>query len=125
MYDVAVIGLGAMGAASAWQLASKGADIIAFDQFAPPHREGSSHGDTRIIRVAYFEHPLYVPLVRRAWLLWQELELATGISLLQRTGGLMIGELEATLVGGSLRSAEEHLVPHQVYTAQELGERFP
>ena len=65
-FDVAIIGLGAMGSAVSWRLARQGARIAAFDRLAPPHTAGSSHGRTRIIREAYYEHPLYVPLVRRA-----------------------------------------------------------
>ena len=68
MYDVAVIGLGAMGSATSYHLAKRGASVIGFDRFAPPHTLGSTHGRTRIIREAYYEHPLYVPLIRRAML---------------------------------------------------------
>ena len=90
-HDVAIVGLGAMGGAAALELSRRGADVIGFDRFTPPHTFGSSHGDTRIIREAYFEHPVYVPMVQRAFELWRELERVSGRALLQQTGGLMIG----------------------------------
>src|ERR687884_807101 len=89
--DVIVIGLGAMGSATLYELSRRGVRALGIDQFAPPHRLGSTHGRSRIIREAYFEHPLYVPLVRRAYELWDELERASGRRLLRRTGGLMLG----------------------------------
>lgn len=73
-YDVIVVGLGAMGSATAYHLASRGARVLGIDQFAPPHDQGSSHGESRIIRQLYYEHPLYVPLVQRSYELWRKLE---------------------------------------------------
>src|SRR5215470_2535713 len=93
-YDAIIIGLGAMGSAAAYHLAKSGCRVLGLDRFRPPHELGSSHGLTRIIREAYFEHPLYVPLVQRAYELWAELEHASGQRLLQVTGGLMIGPPE-------------------------------
>ena len=89
-YDVIVVGLGAMGSAAAYHLARKGCRVLGLDRYTPPHAHGSSHGRTRIIREAYFEHPAYVPLVQRAYRLWGELEDLSGSKLLQTTGGLMI-----------------------------------
>jgi sarcosine oxidase len=124
LHDVAIIGLGAMGSAAAAELARRGVDVIAFDRHTPPHTFGSSHGDSRIIREAYFEHPVYVPLVQRAYELWRELERSSGTSLLQQTGGLMIGTPGSVLVEGARRSAETHGLPYSMLTAGEIRERF-
>jgi len=124
VHDVAIVGLGAMGSAAASELARRGADVIGFDRFAPPHAWGSSHGDSRIIREAYFEDPVYVPMVQRAYELWRELERASGAALLQVTGGLMIGAPGSALVDGALRSARLHALPHTLLSAAELRARF-
>ncbi|OLD47459.1 MAG: N-methyltryptophan oxidase, partial [Gemmatimonadetes bacterium 13_1_40CM_2_60_3] len=86
---------------------------------------GSSHGQTRIIREAYFEHPLYVPLIQRAYELWAMLELERGCSLFRRTGGLMIGRPESAVVAGARRSATEHGLQHEVLSADQVRQRFP
>jgi len=78
IYDVIIVGLGAMGSAAAYHLARRGQRVLGLDRFSPPHTMGSSHGQTRIIREAYFEHPQYVPIVQRALELWEDLERATG-----------------------------------------------
>src|SRR5256712_12066504 len=119
--DVVVVGLGAMGAAAARALSRRGLRVLGLDRFAPPHALGSSHGDSRIIREAYFEHPSYVPLVQRAYLLWEELERDSGESLLTRTGGLMIGPRDGVLVAGALRSAHAHALSHEVLDAAEIS----
>src|SRR5918998_6719951 len=107
MFDVIVIGLGAMGSATLYELSRRGVRALGIDRFAPPHTQGSTHGRSRIIREAYFEHPLYVPLVRRAYELWDQLERESDRRLFNRTGGLMIGPAAGTLVAGALRSARE------------------
>jgi sarcosine oxidase len=122
---VVVAGLGVMGAAAARELARRGRTVIGLDRFRPPHREGSSHGRTRIIREAYFEHPMYVPLVQRAYELWADAERATGRRLLVACGGLMMGEPHGPLVAGSLRSAQEHHLAHEMLDAAEVRRRFP
>lgn len=124
-YDAIIVGLGAMGSAAAYHLAKNGRRVLGFDRFHPPHDQGSSHGLTRIIREAYFEHPLYVPFVQRAYELWAELEQRSGRRLLTRTGGLMIGPTEGALVTGALRSAREHHLKHELLSAAELCRRFP
>jgi sarcosine oxidase len=124
-FDVIVIGLGAMGSAALYQLARHGVRALGVDQFAPPHTQGSTHGRTRIIREAYFEHPLYVPLVRRAYELWGELERESGRTLFHRTGGLMIGPADGAIVAGARHSAVEHDVPHEMLTADEVRRRWP
>jgi sarcosine oxidase len=123
--DVVVVGLGAMGSATLYELARRGVRGLGVDQLAPPHTQGSTHGRTRIIREAYFEHPLYVPLVRRAYELWDELERESGRTLFHRTGGLMLGPAEGPIVGGARRSAVEHDVPHEMLTADEVRRRWP
>jgi sarcosine oxidase len=123
--DVAVAGLGAMGAAVAWQAAARGLSVAGFDAADPPHTLGSSHGHSRIIREAYFEHPQYVPLVRRAYALWAELEARAGTRLFQASGGLMMGRAESAVVAGSRRAAAEHAIPVQAWTAGEIRTRVP
>ena len=124
-YEVAVIGLGAMGSAAVHALARRGAHTLGLDRFSPPHALGSSHGETRIIREAYFEDPRYVPLVQRAYELWSDLERATGRTLMVRTGGLMIGREDGVLVRGARASADMHHLPHERLEATELRRRFP
>ncbi len=125
VHDVAIVGLGATGSATALELARRGADVIGFDRHTPPHALGSSHGDSRIIREAYFESPVYVPMVQRAFELWRALVRAAGRPLLRPTGGLMIGTPDRVLVEGALRSAREHGLSHQVLSASELHARYP
>lgn len=124
-WDVIVTGLGAMGSAAVRELARRGLRVLGLDRYAPPHAHGSTHGRTRIIREAYFEHPAYVPLVQRAERLWMELEREVGEGLFARTGGLMIGPKEGTLVGGARASAEQHGLPYELLTSAEVCDRFP
>lgn len=124
-YDVAVAGLGAMGSAAAYHLARRGLRVLGIDRFSPPHAMGSSHGRSRMIREAYFEHPLYVPLVQRAYELWSDLERTVGHQFLLQTGGLMIGPEQGTLVQGTIRSAVEFSLPYEVIPAAQLHRRYP
>jgi sarcosine oxidase len=124
-YDVGIVGLGAMGSMAALELARRGRKVIGFDRFHPPHAFGSSHGKSRIIREAYFEHPQYVPIVRYAWEKWLALERDSGRALLTPTGGLMIGRPESTLVAGARRSALEHGLPFEELSAAQVRSRFP
>src|SRR5579862_7178711 len=105
-YDVIVLGLGAYGSAALYQLAKRGARVLGIDRFAPPHKMGSSHGKSRIIREAYFEDPRYVPLVRRAYENWEEIEELSGTRIFARTGGIMLGAPEGRVVKGALASAK-------------------
>src|SRR3954467_1841884 len=114
-----------MGSATLFHLARRGARVLGIEQFSPGHQYGSSHGDSRIIREQYFEHPLYVPLVQRAYTLWRELETITGTKLMTTTGGLMIGPAEGSVVSGTLRSAREHRLRHEVLSPAQVHERFP
>jgi sarcosine oxidase len=124
-FDVIVVGLGAMGGATAFHLARRGHRVLGLEQFEPGHARGSSHGESRIIREIYFEHPLYVPIVRRAYELWYDLEREVGERLLTVTGGLMIGPEDGTLVRGVLESAAEHAIPHEVLSSNEIRARYP
>lgn len=124
-YDVGIVGLGAMGSLTALELARRGKRVLGFDRFRPPHAFGSSHGKSRIIREAYFEHPQYVPFVRRAYEQWARLERDSGRTLLIPTGGIMIGPPEGVLVAGARRSAAEHGLECEVLTAREVRSRFP
>ncbi|HET7231700.1 MAG TPA: N-methyl-L-tryptophan oxidase [Longimicrobium sp.] len=124
-FDVIVAGLGAMGSATAYHLAARGKRVLGLDRFAPGHAMGSSHGDSRIIREMYFEHPLYVPLVQRAYERWRALERDAATPLMTLNGGLMIGPPDGMLVGGTLRSAAEHGLPCQLLRPREVAARFP
>jgi sarcosine oxidase len=124
-FDVIVVGLGAMGSAAAAHAAARRQRVLALEQFHPAHDQGSSHGRSRVIRLAYFEHPAYVPLLRRAYELWRQLEAASGRDLLRITGGLMIGSPDSDVVAGSLRSAREHQLEHEMMDAGDIRRRFP
>ncbi len=124
-YDAIVIGLGTMGSAAAWQLAGRGCSVLGVDRHVPPHAFGSAHGRSRIIRTAYMEDPAYVPLVRRSFDLWRQLEDLTRTELLRSTGLLMIGLPDGDAVSGSLASARTHDLPYELLDAAELRHRFP
>jgi sarcosine oxidase len=125
IYDAIVAGLGGMGSATAYQLAGRGKRVLGLEKFFPAHDKGSSHGRSRIIRQAYFEDPAYVPLLLRAYELWEQVERETGQELMTLTGGLMIGRREGELVSGSVESAEEHDLPYELLDAGEIQARFP
>ncbi len=112
------------GARPRWRLAD-GLRVLGIDRFAPPHALGSSHGSSRILREAYFEHPLYVPFAQRALAAWREIEARAGAALLRTTGGLMIGPPRRRSGGRCARSARPHGLPHEVLAAGEARRRFP
>jgi len=124
-YDVIVIGLGAMGSAALFHLARRGRSVLGLERFDIPHDRGSSHGVTRIIRLAYYEHPSYVPLLRRAYELWRELERIADVWLLVTTGSIDAGPPGSLVVEGSRRSCELHDLPHEVLSSAELSARCP
>jgi sarcosine oxidase len=124
-YDVIVAGLGAMGSAALYHLASRGIKAAGFDRYVPPHTLGSSHGETRMIREAYYEHPAYVPLVRRAYDLWHDLASKTGQTTIVETGGAYAGPADGELVSGMLRSAGEHAIAIERLNHREAERRFP
>jgi len=123
--DVIVLGLGAMGSAAAYHLARRGRRVIGLEQYTPAHDRGSSHGRTRIIREAYFEHPDYVPLIQRAYELWAALQVEDGSRLFLPTGGLMIGPHDGVLVQGALASARAHRLDHELLDSTRLRARYP
>ncbi len=125
MHDVIVAGLGGMGSAAAYHLAGRGRRVLGLERYTPAHDKGSSHGQSRIIRQAYFEDPAYVPLVLRAYELWERLEQETGEDLMTLTGGLMIGPPESDTFKGSKASADEHGLPYEIFDAHELKRRYP
>ena len=124
-YNAIVVGLGAMGSATLYHLARRGWRVLGLEQLTPANTMGSSHGDSRIIREMYFEHPLYVPLVQRAYDLWSELESESGKSLMTINGGLMIGPPDGFVVQGTIRSATEHKLAYEVLDPAETHRRFP
>jgi sarcosine oxidase len=124
-YDVIVAGLGGMGSAAAYQLARRGERVLGLERHTPAHALGSSHGQSRIVRQAYYEDPAYVPLLLRAYELWEELERDSSRDLMTISGGLMIGRRESGLVSGSVRSAGEYGLPYELLDADELRRRFP
>jgi sarcosine oxidase len=124
-YDVIVLGVGGMGSAALFELARRGRRVLGLEQFDLVHDRGSSHGHTRVIRKAYYEHPNYVPLARRAYERWYELEQRRGVHLFTECGCLSIGPADGELVPGGRRSAAEHGLPIENFTAAELRRRFP
>jgi sarcosine oxidase len=124
-YDVIVVGLGAMGSATAYQLAKRGARVLGLEAFTPAHELGSSGGLTRIIRLAYFEHPSYVPLLKAAWELWPQIEAEADDHLLEVTGGLYIGRRGSDVLDGALLSAQTHGLEHELLDAAESRHRYP
>lgn len=114
-----------MGGAAAAHLTARGYSVLGLDRFRPPHEMGSSHGESRIIRAAYFEDPIYVPMVLRAFNLWKKLEAETGAELLQASGVLLLAGPGSEVIAGSRRSAEIHQIPHQGLTSKEIAKRFP
>ncbi len=123
-YDVAVIGLGMAGSATVYELARRGLRTIGFDRHFPPHTFGSSHGESRVIREAYYEDPIYVPIVQHAYSGWSRLEEECGTTLLHPTGAVMIGPPNGSVTRGTLESARTHALPVRVLEAAELRSSF-
>ncbi|RVU14703.1 N-methyl-L-tryptophan oxidase [Streptomyces antnestii] len=124
-YDVIVIGLGGMGSAAAHHLSARGARVLGLEKFGPVHNHGSSHGGSRITRQSYFEDPAYVPLLLRSYELYAELERATGRAVTTLCGGVMLGRPDSRTVSGSLLSALEWDLPHEMLGARDIRRRFP
>ena len=114
-----------MGSAALWRLASRGASVVGFERFEPGHEFGSSHGATRIFRAAYFEDTRYVPLLLAGLEWWRRLEQESGRELLLQVGGLMIGPPDGPLISGSLKSVEEHRLPHRILDRAAMAARYP
>src|SRR5215472_3561067 len=124
-YDTIVLGLGAMGSAAAYQLAACGNKVLGIDQFAPPHGLGSSHGDTRITRLAIGEGVHYTPLVMRSHELWRQIEKESGAQLLSQTGGLVISSPAKTSMlhvpdffANTVAAAEKYGIAHEILDAR-------
>jgi sarcosine oxidase len=124
-FDAIVTGLGGMGSAAAFHLARRGRRVLGLEQFELLHERGSSHGLTRIIRLAYHEHPSYVPLLRRSYELWHELEALAGEPLLITTGSVEGGPEDGPTFLGALEAARMHDLPHEVLDVRELRRRYP
>ncbi|MGZ3147337.1 N-methyl-L-tryptophan oxidase [Lentzea chajnantorensis] len=124
-YDVVVVGLGGMGSAAAWHLARRGLRVLGLEQFTPVHALGSSHGESRITRQAYFEDPAYVPLLLRAHELWDRVEHDSGQRIFHRVGGVLVGAPDSRTVADSRRSAEQYGLRHEVLDAHDIRRRFP
>jgi sarcosine oxidase len=125
LYDAIVLGAGGVGSAAMFHLARRGLRVIGLDRFSAAHDRGSSHGETRVIRQAYFEHPDYVPLLLKAYARWAELESITGHNLLQQVGLLQVGPAHGAVVSGVLASARQHQLQVEQLTATETERRFP
>ena len=125
MYDAIVLGCGGIGGAALWALARRGCDVLGLDRFGGAHDRGSSHGSTRVIRKAYFEHPDYVPLLHRAYELWGELQEGSGAPLWRTTGVVEVGPPDGEVIPGVHRAAREHGLVVQSVSPAEFSERFP
>jgi sarcosine oxidase len=124
-YDTIVLGVGGFGSGALYHLAKRGASVLGIERFGVAHDQGSSHGQTRIIRKAYFEHPDYVPLLHRAYELWHELEHEANRTLLHKVGLFIAGEPQCEAVAGTLLAARMHNLPIDKLDAREAAERFP
>ena len=124
-YDVIVIGAGGVGSAALYHGAAQGMNILGIDRFSPPNHHGSSHGQTRVIRMAYFEHSDYVPLLKQAYAGWEQLEQLSGNRLYHEVGLLEVGPANGVVVPGVLRSSKEHDLPLDQFTTKEAQRQFP
>ncbi|MGL4610761.1 MAG: N-methyl-L-tryptophan oxidase [Trueperaceae bacterium] len=124
-YDVIVVGVGGMGSAAVYQLAKRGHRVLGLEQFDIPHDQGSSHGINRIIRLAYYEDPRYVPLLKRAYTLWRELEKVSNEKILHVTGSVDASHEDEDIFQGSYKTCLEHELNHEILDAGSLQQRFP
>ena len=125
IYDAIVLGAGGVGSAVLMHLAQRGARVVGVDRFHPPHDLGSSHGQTRVTRQAYFEHPDYVPLVLQSFRCWADLEGLVGRKLFHQVGLLEVGPADGVVVPGVQRAAEEHGLAVETLTPAEVHSRWP
>ncbi len=124
-FDIIVLGLGANGSSAIYHLSKTGARVCGIDQFTPPHTHGSSHGQSRIIRQAYFESPFYVPLLKEAYTIWGDVEKLSRKKLFLKTGGLMLGAENSDVVRGSKLSADTHGIAYEYLDNISIKKRFP
>ncbi|WP_172125477.1 MULTISPECIES: N-methyl-L-tryptophan oxidase [unclassified Devosia] len=125
MYDVIIIGLGAMGSAAVAEIAARGHKVLGLEAFQPAHKLSSSHGDSRIIRLGYHEDPAYVPLLQRAYRNWARMERRLQTNLLSKVGVLQIGKPGSDLIGGMLASCAEYGLAHEILDQAEMADRYP
>ena len=131
--EVLVIGLGAMGSATLYQLAKRGVDVVGIDQYSPPHNLGSTHGETRITREAVGEGAPFVPLVMRSHVLWREIERESGMHLFRQCGGLILARAgrqspmheQRDFLGNTIKLAGQFGIAHQLLDAEAIHSRFP
>src|SRR5262245_2699820 len=124
-YDAIVLGTGGIGSSALYELARRGMRAVGIDRFHPPHDRGSTHGQTRVIRQAYFEHSNYVPLLFESYRLWHELEQQTGRQLYHQIGLVELGPPDGVVVPGVVRAATEHHLPVDRLTAAEVNDSWP
>ncbi len=124
-YDVIVVGLGGMGSAAAYHLAARGQRVLGLERHTPAHDQGSSHGGSRVVRQSYFEDPAYVPLLLRAYELWEQLGRDSGQDVLTLTGGLFLGREDSLTFAGSLLASQQWGLPHEVLSPADVRRRFP
>jgi sarcosine oxidase len=124
-FDVIVVGVGTMGAATCWHLSRQGYRVLGIDRYSVPHGLGAHHGHSRMIRLSYFEHPDYVPLLKRSYSLWNELEHEANRKILIPTGGLYLGPDDGGIVPGCLRASKEHGLPYELLDQASLSSRYP
>lgn len=123
-YDVIVLGLGAVGSAALYQLSKSNKKILGIDQYAPPHIYGSTHGNSRIIRQAYYEGKQYIPILQAAYEEWREIEKRNEASFFEITGALMMGTRYNSIVDQSELSAQAYDLPYELMDSQEIAKRF-
>ncbi|HEX5689250.1 MAG TPA: FAD-dependent oxidoreductase, partial [Roseiflexaceae bacterium] len=124
-FHAIVVGVGAAGSATVYELARRGKRVLGLERFDIPHEMGSSHGHTRIIRLPYYEHPSYVMLLRRSYELWRDIQSRVGEQLLHTYGSIDAGPADSWVFKGSLQSALEYDLPHEVLSGADLEKRFP
>jgi len=125
IFDTIVVGLGGMGSSALYELARTGQNVLGLEQFTIPHEKGSSHGLSRIIRMAYFEHPSYIPLLKRSYDLWRRLEQESSEQLLISTGSIDASYPGMKIFEGALESCKNHQLDHEVLDFKSLSNRFP
>lgn len=124
-FNTIVIGVGGMGSATCYAIAKRGKRVLGLEALDIPHTSGSSHGHTRIIRMAYYEHPSYVMLLKRAYELWHEIENRADEKLLHYTGSIDAGPADSAVFSGAFQSATQYELEHEVLTGSEMTQRFP
>src|SRR5699024_2247703 len=124
-YDAIIMGVGAMGSATLYALAKRGYHICGIDQFGIAHDRGSSHGETRFIRKAYFEHPDYVPLLHHSYDKWEQLEKLTEQQLFVKNGLLLAGKSDSSIIQGLNTCYSQHNLPHEKINAADAQKRWP